>query len=105
MQKVRGIQVYTNLVMAEIADEKSRKGRSVNKIQERDLCFSARFFYKIVIQKKSFDLVINELSDEFFLSNTYVGNLINSCADLIDNVKNSKQTKGDFQKKWPQFVW
>lgn len=65
-----------------------------------------RFFYYGKFTDKKYSSILNALSEEFFLSNITIVELIEDNDELMQELKKSPpENKNFFAKKWPHLVW
>lgn len=85
--------------------EKSRKGRSLFHIQQRNHCLIDRFVFYGRTTGFRYELLIRILSKEFFLSEDTIPDIIDNNYDLLRASKTANQTKDNLKEKWPHMHW
>jgi hypothetical protein len=107
----KGCNKLFNHLFIENTNEKNRKGRSERLIAERNECLIDRFIYYGINTDKRFDVIINMLSKEFFLSPITVPNIIDENYELLALRKKEYQLipesklKKMLWEKWPHLMW
>lgn len=85
--------------------DRLRKGRSPHHIGKRNECLTDRYYYKARFTGKRYDLILKDLSDEFFLSEVTIPEIIDGNYSQLQLLKKEQPNKNTFQKKWPHLVW
>lgn len=104
--KQRGVNTLYSQIFVEPATvlESKRKGRSEVLNSKRNDCLIDRYFYYGRFGLR-YDIILNLLSDEFFLSEVTIPKIVDENLDKLIALKKTKPTKTYFQKKWPHMVW
>ena len=103
-------KIHKALFVTETYKEKSTKGRSAKLITRRNESLLYRYLYHGRASKR-FDIILKELSTEFFLSETTIADLLNDNFTQLQSLKNSYKEfseisfKKHLQKKWPYQNW
>lgn len=82
-----------------------RKGRSEAHIARRNECLIDRYYFHAKTTEKRYDVVLKTLSEEFFLSEITIPEIIDDCYDQLSHLKKNPPVKSYFMKKWPHLVW
>lgn len=81
------------------------KGRNLGKLARRNECLADRYHYYCNYTDKRFEVVIEQLSFEFFLSNETINDIIRSQGPYLHVLKKEKPSLYYFQNKWPHLKW
>lgn len=87
------------------APEARRKGRSPKHNARRNECLIDRYYYYGKYEQKRYSIILETLSEEFFLSPVTIPEVLTENFDQLDLLKRSKPGPGYFKKKWPHLVW
>lgn len=108
----RGIlKVHNTLFVPSFKQGKQRKGRSAKLILQRNECLLDRYLYYGRLSGKRYDLIIEELSTDFFLSSSTIAEILNDNYDKLSTSKKAYQHLSDVQfkknleNKWPKLSW
>jgi hypothetical protein len=71
----------------------------------RNECLVHRHFFKLKFTDKRFNKVLQEISDEFFLSQSTVTQILEEHADMLYKLKTTPPEKDYYIKTWPHLVW
>lgn len=85
--------------------EKQRKGRSEHHNSKRNDCLIDRYFFYGKYSGLRYELILERLSGEFFLSAVTIPKIVDENLDKLIELKKQKPEKGFFQNKWPHLVW
>jgi len=86
-------------------DIKKRKGRSEHHISRRNECLIDRYFFYAKFTGKRYDLVLKTISDEFFLSEVTIPEIIDANYEQLASLKKEQPNKNYFVKRWPHLIW
>ena len=104
------IKVHNALFIPKVEHEK-KKGRSLKLISRRNECLLDRYLYYGRLSGKRYDLIIEELSTDFFLSNNTIAELLSDNYEKLSTLKKSYQDLSEIQFKnklknrWPKLSW
>ncbi len=96
--------LFADIFIDEKPVEKQVKGRSASLNSQRNELLVHRFYYH-GLKGLRYDLVIAEISKEFFLTDVTIPKVIADNYPLLTALKKSPPSKQFFQKKWPHLVW
>lgn len=101
---LRGNQALMAIVSNDLklASKKHVKGCFTD---ERDDALACRFFYWSHLLEKRFDIALVNLSREFFLSETVIGQRLMKRQDYLKQLRIDETTRKDLQKIYPWFSW
>ena len=103
--------MHGNLFVPKPKQEKERKGRSAKLISQRNECLLDRYLYYGRLSGKRYDLIIEGLSADFFLSNITIADILNDNYEKLSTLKKSYQELSEIQfkkkleSKWPNLSW
>ena len=86
-------------------DGMARKGRSAKLHADRNECLVARYFYKCHFTEIRYNIIIDQLSKEFFISPVTIPEVLSEYAPKLHALKKQNPDKRYFQQKWPHLVW
>ncbi len=84
---------------------KQRKGRSSSLIAKRNECLIDRYYYLAKFHEKRYDIIIRNLSAEFFISEVTIPEIIDDNFDLLAALKKQQYPPAYFKAKWPHLTW
>lgn len=82
-----------------------RRGRSAVKIEQRNQCLAARCYYYHEFHKLRYDVIVEKLSDEFFLNEVTVGKTIMQLGNVLKELRELKTTIHKLKQDWPHLSW
>lgn len=85
--------------------EKQRKGRSELHNSRRNDCLIDRYFFYGRFSGLRYELILEMLSHEFFLSAVTIPKVVDENLDKLIQLKKEKPDVSFFQNKWPHLVW
>lgn len=85
--------------------EKQSKGRSEILNSKRNECLLDRYFFYGKYSGLRYELILEMLSAEFFLSKVTIPKIVDENLDKLIELKKEKPEKNFFQNKWPHLVW
>lgn len=102
----RGLLLFNDLIEKAIP-EKQIKGRNKTLIEKRNECLLDRLFFFKKIFPTDYEFVLGRLSDEFFLSEVTIPQVIEKadCQLYLRTLKLEPPTKEILMDKWPHFIW
>jgi len=83
----------------------TQKGRSKEKLMERDKVLSYRFYYYAHIQCNNYDVTLGILSSEFFISEVVVTTRLRLNQPLLDEIFSHRPTVNELKKQIPFLSW
>jgi Fe-S cluster assembly iron-binding protein IscA len=101
---MRGQNTFKNVV-SDTDQPKKAKGRNSKQHIRRNECMADRYYYYSASTDKRYDVIIEQLSGEFFLSPATVPDIIQLQMDYIQELKKQKISVYHFQNKWPHLKW
>ena len=81
------------------------KGRSPKLIESRDRALCMRYFYYTEHKQLRYDVVINRLSNEFYLTEFTIVKRLNKLTDVLDELYADKPEVKDLRKAYPHYCW
>ena len=105
---LRGKRLFEALTLDDRLEQKNktdRKGRSEEKIKDRNTCICYRYFYHSKIKKNRYENVLELLANEFFLSERTVTTIISNESPQLKNVFNEKLTITNLKEKYDYYKW
>lgn len=104
---MRGKNVlYSEFVGKENANKISKKGRSAELLESRDICLLYRYYYYIKIKKFGYEESLNSLCKEFFIAKSNVIFRLNLQAERLTYiVKEEKPCSEDMKRIYPWIEW
>ncbi|MEO6456550.1 MAG: hypothetical protein ABIN97_20910 [Ginsengibacter sp.] len=91
--------------------QKHKKGRSKKLYILRNECLLDRYIYYGHLSGKRYDLILKILSNDFFLSESTIADLLNCNYEKLSSLKKSYQAlsqiaiKKKLKSKWPHLSW
>jgi hypothetical protein len=104
----RGVNTLFSHIFVEAAPaqpSKRKSGRSEEQNSRRNECLLDRYFFYGRFSGLRYDLILEKLSAEFFLSEVTIPKVVQENLDKLIQIKKSEPTKEYFQNKWPHLVW
>jgi hypothetical protein len=83
----------------------TRKGRNDQLMEKRNECLVARYYYYGSHSEKRYDIILQQLSDEFFLSTSTIQDLVQSNMKYLHELKDKEPRRAYFESNWPHLVW
>ena len=87
------------------------KGRSETLYKKRNCCLIERYIFYVICSEKRYEAIIDQLSDDFFLSPVTISNILSLNYGELSRIKKEYQEQ-DHKKlyktltsKWPAFNW
>jgi hypothetical protein len=103
---MRGKNIFLNVKDETSAASKGkRKGRSLNLVKQRNQCLIARYYYYSAFTDKRFDLVLEQLGLEFFLSAYTISDIVEKNMSQLQELKKEKPALLYFQQMWGHLRW
>ncbi len=85
--------------------EQGSKGRNLNLIARRNHCLMDRYFYYGNYTDKRFDVIIENLCMEFFLSGRTLHDIIEANEGYLLELKKKKPNLSLLEMRWPHLRW
>ena len=82
-----------------------RKGRSNKLVEKRNECLLARYYYYGNFTEKRYDVIMQQLSEEFFLSVVTIQDLVQDNVKFLYDMKDMHPRLAYFETKWQHLVW
>lgn len=82
-----------------------RKGRSNKLVEKRNEYLLARYYYYHNFSDKRYDVILEQLSEEFYLSTSTIQDLVQHNMSFLYDLKDMNPRRGYFDAKWPHLVW
>ena len=103
----RGQTFHSQLTQPETPSPTNKRGRSKERIDNRNEKLAHRYFYYAHIQKvKSWDTIVIQLSEELDLCVPTVTRLLTfDIADVVKDLFQQKPTTNELKKRFPYFTW
>jgi hypothetical protein len=111
MTNPRGSQTLFKNIFTEVNSsssspaEKQRKGRSEALNNKRNECLLDRYFFYGKFSGLRYELILEVLSSEFFLSEVTIPKIVDENLEKLIQLKKQLPDKKYFQNKWPHLVW
>jgi len=81
------------------------KGRSERLDNLRNQCLVERYLYMMKVTGWRYDLMLNLIAKDFFLSERTVTNILDENYHIVSSVRNNIPAKKELEKKWPHYNW
>ncbi len=81
------------------------KGRDANLIRKRNSAIIYRYYMYNTFATSTFDLIIQTISEEFYLAPRTVTTILTSHIDVLKTIKQEQPGMSSLSKKYPQFNW
>ena len=101
---MRGEKVFNGLFSDKEAAN-APKGRSLSLVARRNHCLVDRYFYYGHYTDKRFDVIIENLCAEFFLTERTVKDIINKQESYLLELKKKKPIVSLLDMRWPHLKW
>lgn len=102
---MRGETLFNNLIETPELPVPSKKGRCADLVAERNELLMARYYYLRSFTDKSYDAVLQQLKQEFFLSVITIPQIVEKHVDDFLSLKRLAPNPTYFSKKWPHIKW
>jgi len=106
---MRGQQVLFSEFFTEASEAPvltiQRKGRSEQLYGMRNEALLDRYYYYGKFTDKRYESILDQLSEEFYLSPYTIQERINENFSKLDELKAHQPTKEYFKKKYPHLIW
>jgi hypothetical protein len=101
---MRGSKALTAIISNDltIVAEKHQKGCFTD---QRDDALACRFFYHGHLIGKRYDICLRDLSKEFFLSETVIGQRLIAKQAFLKELRQNSTNRKHLQLKYPHFNW
>jgi hypothetical protein len=99
--------LFTDLLDTKVSASKieKRKGRSADLIKARNECLVARYYFYLNFSERRYEIIVELLSKEFFISTVTIPELLSKNIQLLENFRKNKTDKTYFDKKYPHLKW
>jgi len=85
--------------------ENARKGRNPEMLEKRNKHLVARYYYYGQIQKLLYDVVMEKLSQEFYLTPGTVPQVLSELGTELAELRRTAPSAASFAKQWPWMKW
>ena len=102
---MRGKDLFKKEFEKNTSNAKSTKGRNIKMLSLRNECLADRYYYYGNYTDKRFDAIIEQLSEEFFLSCETINDIIQDKGPYLRVLKKEQPSLYYFQHKWPHYKW
>lgn len=107
---IRGERVFRELMLFDMPEEpksdERERGRSADKIAARNEHLLYRYCWYQADNSRRHGWIVERLADEFYLTESTVGQIIEASGDNIRLVKRKmKAAPGVLKEKWGWFRW
>lgn len=102
---MRTRKLFENLFDEPTPDVQTRRGRSEKLIALRNDALTDRYYYYGKFTDKRYEVILDLLSNEFFISGVTISEVIGDNSNKLSELKAQAPTKEHFKKKWPHLVW
>lgn len=83
----------------------TRRGRSEELHARRNEALIERYYYYGKFTDKRYEAILDQLSDEFFLTPVTISEVMNDNFNKLSDLKAHAPAKDYFKKKYPHLVW
>lgn len=83
----------------------TRRGRSEELHTRRNEALIDRYYYYGKFTDKRYESILDQLSDEFFLTPVTISEVINDNFGKLSDLKATAPAKDFFKKKYPHLIW
>lgn len=104
---MRGKNIFKNSSPSPDApvQKTTRKGRNSGLLARRNECLVDRYYYYGNFTDKRFDLIVEQLSAEFFLSVATIPEIIENHLEQLQQLKKETPSVAYFQRRWGHLKW
>lgn len=81
------------------------KGRSGRLIQLRNEAMCDRFYYYQKVKSYHYAKVVDELHNEFFISQTEITKILGRMHDYLGQLRANRPELKELRRRWPWYVW
>jgi hypothetical protein len=98
--------LFSNLFEQPVSTTQGRKkGRSSELHAKRNECLVDRYFYYLKFAEARYDIALQRLSEEFFISPFTIPDILNDNITMLRDLKKNNPSKSWFKSKWPHLNW
>lgn len=101
----RGSQSLFADIFPTAATQSIRKGRNIQFDNLRNECLITRYWFYGHETGLKYQLIIKIISQQFWIAETTVTNILQLNYEILIKVRNEKPTKTDLKKKYPHLSW
>jgi len=101
---MRGKNTFNSVFKAP-EDSGKTKGRNTRLLAQRNACIADRYYYYGQFTQKRYETVIKILSNEFFLSELTIPDIIDGNMEYLAELRKENPHITYFAKKWPSMRW
>ncbi|WP_223225091.1 hypothetical protein [Sphingobacterium cavernae] len=88
-----------------VKSDSNRKSKKGAYTIERDECILYRYYYYCEIKQIRFDVALQSLESEFFITSTTIAAIITNLSNDLKKIVNEKPLKRELKKKYPHLDW
>lgn len=105
--QMRGQNLFQDLFtdVAPAPSKQEGKGRNLLYDAKRNELLLNRYFFYGKYSTKRYEVIIQTLSDEFFLTERRIQDLMSINHDLLIKLRSAPPSVTDLRKRWPHLVW
>jgi hypothetical protein len=85
--------------------KKEENGTGRDLLKQRNECLVDRYYFYGKFTDKRYSKILEHLSQEFFLAQITIADLLQDNFEMIDKLRHEQPQKNYFTKKWPHLVW
>ena len=101
---MRGTKTFTD-IFSDAIPQGNRKGRNTDLVVKRNDCLLHRYYYYGNFTDKRFDVILEQLHEEFFLSVDTVSRILKENVPAMRELKKKAPDKYYLQSRWPHLKW
>jgi len=102
---MRGKQVFKEMGKNDRLGQDWRKGRDTKLLEKRNECLIARYYYYRNFTDKRYEVIIDLLVDEFWLTRLTLPQIISKYTSELRKLTDLRPDKTYFTNKWPHLKW
>ncbi|HXS35238.1 MAG TPA: hypothetical protein VN721_00945 [Flavipsychrobacter sp.] len=102
---MRGKQVFNEIRKDNKLRQDWRKGRNIKLIEKRNECLIARYYYYRNFTDKRYEVIIDLLVDEFWLTRLTLPQVISKYTVELRKLTDLRPERAYFMNKWPHMKW
>lgn len=102
---MRGKNKFLETFREEGNDDRQQKGRSRNLVALRNQCLIARYYYYGAFTDKRYDIIVELIAAEFFLSVQTIPGILKTNTAELRALKTKQPPLSYFQQRWPHIKW
>lgn len=102
---MRGIYTFNDTIINSNTQKQLQKGRNSTLIEQRNTLLLNRYYYYATFTKTRYEIVMQLLSKEFFLSERRIIDLITHDKETLSNLRKKHPDIAYFKKNFPHLSW